>query len=95
MKTFYFNTGVKFSDYPYLYGSQVCRNGTKQIPFVVENPFADKLPDNAELLFCCDYPNLEEGKRPDVLVVPIHSEDIHSQYAYFRISTDFPCTVLK
>lgn len=80
MKTFYFNTGVsRFSDYPCLYGTQVCRNGTKQIPFEV--------PDDAILMFCCDDPNLEESKRNGVVVVPINCVALHSKYAYFKIRT--------
>jgi len=54
MKTFYFNTGVIFQDYPYLHGTQIVRNGSKHIPFEV----ADSIPDDAELLFCCDNPDL-------------------------------------
>jgi hypothetical protein len=52
-QTFYFNTGVKYSDYPYLFKGQVERGGTKQIPFECEN-----VPDGATFQFACDSPNL-------------------------------------
>lgn len=81
MKTFYFNTGVRFADYPTLYGRQVNRGGVKQIPFDV----ADTVPDNAVLLFLCDYPDLRESKQEGVIVEPVYNTDIISTYAYFKI----------
>jgi len=75
-RTFYFNTGVKFADYPYLYGQQVERGGTKQIPFECEN-----IPDGATFKFACDNPNLEgyEG----CIIAPIVGGGLLSKYAYF------------
>ncbi len=81
MKTFYFNTGVKFSDYPFLFGHQVNRGGVKQIPFDVN----DSIPNDAKLMFLCDNAELPESKASDVIVTPIFNTDIQSKYAYFRI----------
>ena len=81
MKRFYFNTGVRFSDYPYLYGNQVNRGGTKQIPLDVD----DSVPDNAGLLFCCNDPDLPESKMDNVIVASIHNSDIESKFAYFML----------
>lgn len=76
MKTFYFNTGVKYWDYPYLCKGQVEKGGTKQIPFDCEN-----VPEGAVFKFACDDPNLhpESG----YIVREIHNSTIHSKYAYF------------
>jgi len=81
MKTFYFDTGVKFSSYPFLCGNQVNRGGNKQIPYDV----ADDVPNNAELIFICDTPDLPEAKAEYVIVRPIFNSDIISKYAYFKI----------
>ena len=58
MKTFYFNTGVKYSDYPTLYGKQIVMGNSKVIPFDV----SDDIPDNVSLMFLCDNPELREVK---------------------------------
>lgn len=81
MKTFYFDTGVRFADFPTLYGRQVNRGGNKQIPFDV----SDTVPDNAALLFLCDNPELPDAKRHDVLVELVFNTDVVSKYAYFRV----------
>lgn len=82
MKTFYFNTGVSFVKYPFLYGNQVNKGGTKQIPFDVE----DSVPDNATLMFLCSDPKLPESKHQNVIVVPVFNTDMVSKYAYFKVS---------
>jgi hypothetical protein len=76
MKRFYFNTGVKYSDYPYLCEGQIERGGTKQIPFDCED-----VPEGAQFKFACDDPNLypEAG----YVVRPILNNALHSKYAYF------------
>jgi hypothetical protein len=81
MKTFYFNTGVKYSDYPTLYGAAVVRNGVKVIPFDVD----DSVPDNAVLMSMCDNPELPESKLQNVIVVPVFNTDMISKFAYFKI----------
>lgn len=79
MKTFYFNTGVKFAT---LYGKQIISsNGVILIPFKVN----ENVPDNAELMFICDNPELPESKCKNVIVEPIFNTDIVSKYAYFKI----------
>lgn len=77
-KTFYFNTGVKYFDYPYLCAGEVERGGTKQIPF----DCAD-VPDNATFQFACDNPNLY----PDsgYIVREMSNTSMCSKYAYFSI----------
>jgi hypothetical protein len=80
MKTFYFNTGVRPGASP-LYGNQIWRNGTKQIPFGV----SDNIPDNASLMFLCSNPNLPESKIPSVVVEPVFNTDMCSKYAYFKV----------
>jgi hypothetical protein len=84
MKRRYFNTGVKYSDYPSLYKNQVVRGGVKQIPFDVP----DDVPDSAELLFLCGFPDLPASQRKNVMVVPILNSDIGSEYAYFRLTEE-------
>lgn len=81
MKTFYFNTGVRYSDYPFLYGKQVARGGTKQIPFDV----SDTIPDDASLMFLCNNPELPESKIPNVAVTRVYNTDLFSKYAYFKL----------
>lgn len=77
MKTFYFNTGVKYSDYPFLCKGQVNRGGVKQIPFDCED-----VPEGKSFEFACDYPNLypEAG----YVVREIHNSTLLSKYAYFK-----------
>ena len=81
MRTFYFNTGVKPHNCNGLYGNQIWRGGTKQIPFDV----SDDIPNNAALLFLCDNPNLPDAKYPGVIVTPVFNTDMISKYAYFKI----------
>ena len=83
IKTFYFNTGVKFSDYPYLCEGQVERGGTKQIPFDCED-----VPDNATFMYGRDDPNLFATNDPQydkVIVREIHNSTLMSKYAYFSM----------
>lgn len=77
MKTFYFNTGVTIVA---PYGNQVRRGGVNQIPFDV----SDEVPDDAELMYLCDNPELPDSKRPRVMVVPVYNTDMISKYAYFK-----------
>lgn len=79
MKTFYFDTGVIYANYPSLFGNQVVRGGTKQIPFDAD------VPEDAQLMFLCDHPDLRESKAPNVMVVPVFNTDMVSKYAYFRV----------
>ena len=79
MNTFYFDTGVSYANYPYLFGRQICKGGTKQIPLDAD------APANATLLFMCDDPNLPESKCPNVIVRETFNTDMLSKYAYFRV----------
>ena len=82
MKTFYFDTGVNPLLRTELYGEQIVKNGTVQIPVIV----ADSVPDNAILLFCGDRPDSEKG--PRVMVTEILNcgpKAILSKFAYFRV----------
>ena len=81
MKTFYFNTGVNCATYPGLFGKQVNRGGTKQIPFDV----SDDVPDKAQLIMLCDNPELRESRCINTMVVPVFNTDMVSKYAYFRV----------
>lgn len=83
MNTFYFNTGVKEGNNPYLEKTAVKRNslggGTHYvIPFDCED-----VPDNASFVFACDNPNLY----PDAgyIVREIHNSKLISKYAFFKI----------
>lgn len=78
MKTFYFNTGVKYSSFPYLFTGQVLSGDAKVIPFDCEN-----VPEGAVFVFGCDDPNL----RPDAgyIVREIHNSSLRSKYAYFSL----------
>ena len=81
-KTFYFNTGVRPESGSGLFGQQVWKDGTKQIPFV-----CDGVPDNARFLFACDNENLPETKIPGIIVVKIINTGpggILSKFAYFK-----------
>jgi hypothetical protein len=78
MKTFYFNTGVRPGASP-LYGKQIWKDGTKQIPFDVED-----VPENASLMFLCNNPELPESKISCVIVREVFNTDMCSKYAYFR-----------
>ena len=80
MNTFYFNTGVKYSDYPYILDGQVYKGGTKQIPFDCE------APETAKLLYLCDNPNLESSKNENIGVYPVFNTTMCSKYAYFLLS---------
>lgn len=87
MHTFYFNTGVRQgyvgpgSTKPVpLCKGQVWRGGVKQIPFDAD------APENAELLFLCDNPDLPESKLENVIVREVSNTTMCSKYAYFRVS---------
>lgn len=80
-RTFFFNTGVRPYNNPHLYGKQVWRNGTKQIPFTCEN-----VPENAHFQFACDNPNLPESKYMLVReILDSGPKGILSKYAYFIV----------
>lgn len=79
LNQFYFNTGVLYANYPYLYGDQVNRGGTKQIPFQAD------APQDAHLMFLCDNPNLPESTIPGVIVREVFNTSMCSKYAYFRL----------
>ena len=80
IKTMYFDTGVKpWSGSP-LYGNQVWRNGTKQIPFDVED-----VPDNAVLMWIAPVPDMKEAEYPNVIVRKIFNTSIVNEYAYFKV----------
>lgn len=78
MQLFYFNTGVTPNNRTDLYGDQVWRNGTIQIPFECDN-----VPDGAIFKFACDIPDLELDIHPNRIVRKIHNSDLLSKYAYF------------
>ena len=81
-KTFYFNTGVRPESGSPLYGRQVWKNGTKQIPFICEN-----VPDNAIFWFACDSKDLPESSSKGVIVRAIVDHGpggLLSQFAYFK-----------
>lgn len=84
-KTYYFNTGVKPESGSKLFGCQVWKGGTKQIPFICED-----VPDNATFLFACDNENLPEAKESNVVVKRILDNKpggLVSNFAYFRVFT--------
>lgn len=76
MKTFYFDTGVRYADYPFLVKGQVVVDKNKLIPFD-----CDDVPEGAIFKFACDDPNLypEAG----YIVREIHNSTLLSKYAYF------------
>jgi hypothetical protein len=76
LQKFYFNTGVKFQNNPNLFGSQIWKNGTKQIPF-----FCD-VPENSIFVCASDDPNLKFGN----IVAKIENSDLISKFAYFKNS---------
>ena len=79
MNTFYFNTGVRSENSSILMKGQVWKDGVKQIPFDCD------VPKNANLMFLCDNPKLDESKLSNVIVVEVFNTAILSKYAYFRI----------
>jgi hypothetical protein len=83
MTTFYFDTGVNPNGHN-LYGQQIVRNGTVQIPFRCEG-----VPSSATLMFACDNPNLPESKYEWVMVAAIEpGSDMVSKFAYFRLQKE-------
>ncbi len=82
-RTFYFNTGVTPANNPNLWGRQVWKGGTKQIPFTCED-----VPENAIFKFACSNPNLPESKSENFLVRKIldcGEDGMMSEYAYFLV----------
>lgn len=75
---FYFNTGVKYMDYPYLSNGQVVKGGLKQIPFECEN-----VPEGARFSFASDNPNLHP--EAGYIVREIKNSSLLSKYAYFTV----------
>lgn len=80
LKTFYFDTGVKFTTNPFLFRGQVFRNGTKQIPFDCEN-----VPEGSTLLFLSIHDDLREAELEEVIVREVFNSTIASKFAYFRV----------
>ncbi len=80
MNTFYFNTGVKPYNCNGLTKGQVWRNGEKQIPFDCD------APEDAELIYLCDNPDLDSAKNQNVIVREVFNTTINSKYAYFRVN---------
>lgn len=86
MNRFYFNTGVRPEtisnpSFPYEYyleKGNVIR-GTLLIPYDCDAPL------DAEPLFLCDNPNLDEAKLSNVKVFEIKGGNMLSKYAYFRV----------
>ena len=79
---FYFDTGVTPGSGSPIYGKQVWKDGTKQIPFTCED-----VPDNARFWFACDADNLPESETPGVVVRKILDSGtggLLSKFAYFR-----------
>jgi hypothetical protein len=83
MNKFYFNTGVVPHGHnppiPLCKG-QVWLGGTKQIPFDAD------APEDAELLFLCDNPDLPESKLDNVIVREVSNTSMVSRFAYFQVS---------
>lgn len=79
--TFFFNTGVKPESGSKLFGKQIWKNGTKQIPFTCKN-----VPDNAIFVFACSDNKLPEAKYMIVReILDSGTDGILSKYAYFRL----------
>lgn len=81
-KTFYFNTGVRPGVNNMLFGRQIWKDGTKQIPFTCDN-----IPDNAVFWFACDHDDLRESEMPGVIVRRILDNEaggLLSKFAYFK-----------
>jgi len=87
MNTFYFNTGVRPEtvhnpSFPYEYHKKVgnvIRGGVLQCPFDCD------APEDAQLMFLCDNPELPESKAENVIVREVFNTSMISKYAYFRI----------
>jgi len=75
MNTFYFNTGVKYSQYPFLSKGQVLIGNEKAFPFKAD------MPTGSQFAFLCDNPNLPEADK--YTVKPIFETALCSKYAYF------------
>ena len=83
-KTFYFNTGVKPESGSPLFGRQVWKYGTKQIPFTCNN-----VPKSAVFCFACSNKELPESKLSNFIVREITDNGPNgmlSKYAYFKIN---------
>lgn len=79
MNRFYFDTGVRPVNNPNLWGNEVWRNGTKQVPFDAD------APKDAHLMSLCDNPHLPESDTPGVIVREVFNTSMCSKYAYFRV----------
>ena len=84
MATFYFDTGVRPENTNGLFGSQVWRNGTKQIPFECD------APEGSVLVMMCDDPDLPAKLAPGVRVFPVRDTEMKSLYAYMRVPKEEP-----
>jgi len=88
MKTFYFNTGVRRSTTSYAAIGDLWKDCESDYVRLI--PFdCDNVPDNAEIIFLCDDPNLLEWEYDivslNVIVREIHNTTLLSKYAYFRV----------
>ena len=78
-KEFLFDTGVKYSDYPYLSKGQTLNSvgTTKKVVFYCSN-----VPDNAIFKYAANSPDLD----PNLLCVPIEEGSyLLSKFAYFQV----------
>ena len=86
VETFYFNTGVRPESGSPLFGRQIWKDGTKQIPFTCDN-----VPDNSIFLFACDSENHHRLKSPCIIVRRIIDngpKGLLSKFAYFRVKEE-------
>lgn len=84
MKTFYFNTGIQpneINDFPYEYH--------KKIGNIIRNtlliPFDCEAPENAEVLFFSNNPNLIKNESDKIKIYRVFNSMIMSKYVYFRV----------
>ena len=81
-QTFYFNTGVRPENNSSLFGRQVWKGGTKQIPFTCND-----VPNNFAFCFACDKKDLPESKLSNFIVREITDngpDGLLSKFAYFK-----------
>ncbi len=82
MQKFQFNTGVRYSDYPYLVEGQELSGDVKVIPFYCED-----VPERASFKYACDDPDLHPDD-PNIIVREIYNSKLISKYAYFILPPD-------
>ena len=82
-KTFYFNTGVRPWNRSKLFGEQIWKDGTIQIPFTCEN-----VPNGAKFLFACNIHDCWELRLKSIIVRRILDyghNGLLSKFAYFSV----------